>query len=125
MSGLIGKKLGMTSVFDDAGNNQICAVIELGPNVVTQIRTLETDGYSAVQLGFGTKKAKRTTKALQGHFEKAGLDDYPRRVVEFRDHSGAGEYGLGDAVTGGHGVNSHVQHRLCHNVEGRDARDDA
>ncbi|MEL7363770.1 MAG: 50S ribosomal protein L3, partial [Bacteroidota bacterium] len=99
MSGLIGKKLGMTSVFDDAGNNQICTVIELGPNVVTQIRTPETDGYSAVQLGFGTKKAKRTTKALQGHFEKAGLDDYPRHVVEFRDHPGADEYGLGDSVT--------------------------
>ncbi|MFQ5568769.1 MAG: 50S ribosomal protein L3 [Rhodothermales bacterium] len=84
MSGLIGKKVGMTSVFDEWGNNIPCTVIEAGPNVVTQVKHAEEqDGYSAVQLGFGEKKAKHTTKALQGHFEKAGSTP-KQRVGEFR-----------------------------------------
>ena len=84
-SGLIGKKVGMTSVFDDEGNNIACSVIEAGPNVVTHVKEEDgADGYAAVQLGFDTKKEKNTTKAMQGHFTHAGAD--PKRVVkEFRD----------------------------------------
>ena len=96
MSGIIGKKLGMTSVFDAAGNSVVCTVIEAQPNLVTQVKTEDgRDGYNAVQLGFGEKKAKRTSKALQGHFEAAGTGP-KRKVTEFRDF--AGEVGLGDEV---------------------------
>ncbi|RMF55191.1 MAG: 50S ribosomal protein L3 [Bacteroidetes bacterium] len=94
-SGMIGKKLGMTSVFDAAGNQLACTVIEVAPNVVTQVKTRETDGYDAVQLGYGEKKAKRTTKAMLGHFEAAGTT--PKRVLkEFRDF--ALDVSLGDEV---------------------------
>lgn len=85
MSGLIGRKLGMTSIYDQAGNQIVCTVIEAGQNVVTQIRTEEVDGYNAVQVGFGEKKEKRTTKALKGHFAKAGTTP-KRKLVEFRDY---------------------------------------
>jgi large subunit ribosomal protein L3 len=95
MSGLIGKKIGMTSVYDAAGNNIICTVIEAGPNIVTQVRTTERDGYSAVQLGFGEKKEKRTTKALKGHFQAAGTTP-KRKLVEFRNY--ANEVSSGDQV---------------------------
>ena len=72
MSGMIGKKLGMTSIFDDTGRSIVCTVIEAGPNVVTQVKTSDgRDGYDAVQIGFQDKKAKHTTKALAGHFENA------------------------------------------------------
>jgi large subunit ribosomal protein L3 len=71
MPGLIGKKVGMTSVFDEQGKNIPCTVIEVGPNVVTQIKTVEHDGYNAVQLSFGEKKEKHTTNAMLGHFKKA------------------------------------------------------
>lgn len=74
----------MTSIFDDAGRNVACTVIQAGPNVVTQVKTEDTDGYSALQLGFGDKKTKNTTKALQGHFDKAKTAP-KRRIVEFRD----------------------------------------
>jgi large subunit ribosomal protein L3 len=95
MSGIIGKKLGMTSIFDAAGNNVVCTVIEAGPNVVTQVKDAETDGYSAVQLAFGERKPKRTTKALQGHFKAA--DTTPKRkVIEFRDAKL--DAGLGDEI---------------------------
>lgn len=95
MSGLIGRKLGMTSVFDDGGNNIVCTVIEAGPNVVTQVKRYEKDGYDAVQLGFGDKKEKRTTSALRGHFKAAGTA--PKRTVgEFRDYGI--ELALGDEV---------------------------
>ena len=94
-SGMIGKKLGMTSIFDDAGNNVACTVIEAGPNVVTQVKTGETDGYEAVQLGYGEKKAKRTSKAMQGHFEAAGATP-KRKLREFREFEG--EVDLGDEV---------------------------
>ena len=70
MPGLIGKKVGMTSVFTDQGKNVPCTVLEVGPCVVTQVRTLETDGYEAIQLGYGEKKAKNVGKALTGHFAK-------------------------------------------------------
>jgi large subunit ribosomal protein L3 len=96
MTGLIGKKIGMTSVFSVEGKNIPCTVIEAGPCVVTQVKTVETDGYESVQLGFGEKKEKNTTKAEFGHFQKAGVE--PKRdVVEFRDFDG--EYKLGDTIT--------------------------
>lgn len=84
MSGLIGKKLGMTSIFDAAGNHVAVTVIEVEPNVVTQIKTEENDGYSALQLSAFDKKEKNTTKALVGHFAKANSTS-KRYVVEFRD----------------------------------------
>tara|TARA_B100001093_G_scaffold108222_1_gene100456 strand:+ start:2254 stop:2871 length:618 start_codon:yes stop_codon:yes gene_type:complete len=71
MPGLIGKKIGMTSIFNDIGKNIPCTVLEVGPCVVTQVRTLETDGYEAIQLGYGQKKEKNTGKALVGHLSKA------------------------------------------------------
>jgi large subunit ribosomal protein L3 len=94
-SGLIGKKAGMTSVFDDDGNNVACTVVEAGPNVVTQVKTEATDGYSAVQLGFDNVKEKNVTQAMLGHFEKA--DCPPKRMLsEFRDFGE--EVELGDVV---------------------------
>ncbi|NJB37251.1 MULTISPECIES: 50S ribosomal protein L3 [Flavobacteriaceae] len=95
MSGLIGKKIGMTSIFDENGKNIPCTVIQAGPCVVTQVRTEEVDGYSALQLGFDDKAEKRTSKAEQGHFKKAGASP-KRKVVEFRDFEG--EFKLGDTV---------------------------
>jgi len=94
MSGLIGKKVGMTSIFDENGKNIPCTVIEAGPCVVTQVRTEEVDGYNALQLGFDD--AKTANKAAQGHAKKAGTVA-KRKVVEFQDFEG--EYKLGDAVT--------------------------
>ncbi len=73
MSGIIGKKIGMTAIFDDAGKNIPCTVIEAGPCVVTQIKTKDTDGYEAIQVAYDDKKDKHTTKALKGHFAKAGV----------------------------------------------------
>jgi large subunit ribosomal protein L3 len=83
MSGLLGKKIGMTSLFDENGKNIPCTIIEAGPCVVTQVRTKEVDGYEAVQLGFDDAKEKNTGKALQGHFKKAGTSP-KRKVVEFK-----------------------------------------
>lgn len=82
---MIGKKIGMTSIFDEAGNSIPCTVIEAGPNVVTQVKTSDgADGYDAVQMSFGERKEKHTTKAQKGHFAKAGTT--PKRyVAEFRD----------------------------------------
>ena len=82
MPGLIGKKVGMTSVFSADGKNIPCTVIEAGPCVVTQVKTVETDGYSAIQLGFQEKTAKHTNKAEKGHFDKAGVAPQ-RHLVEF------------------------------------------
>ena len=84
--GLIGKKIGMTNIFDDVGNCIPCTVIEAKPNVVTQMKSSEGgDGYDAVQLAYSEKKPKRTSKAMQGHFEKAGTTP-KRKLVEFRDY---------------------------------------
>jgi large subunit ribosomal protein L3 len=79
MSGLIGKKIGMTSIFDDNGRNIPCTVVEAGPCVVTQIRTIEKDGYEAIQLAFDEKKESHTTKAMMGHFKKA--DTTPKKFL--------------------------------------------
>jgi large subunit ribosomal protein L3 len=100
MSGILGRKIGMTSVFDDNGNNVVCTVIETGPCVVTQIKTEETDGYRAVQLAFGDKKEKNTTKALQGHFGAANTTP-KRRLTEFRDYPGLEDLSLGDEIAVG------------------------
>ena len=83
MPGIIGKKIGMTSLFTPDGKNIPCTLIEAGPCVVTQVKTVESDGYNAVQLAYGEKKAKRTTKALAGHFAKASTTP-KKRLVEFR-----------------------------------------
>jgi len=79
MSGLIGKKIGMTSIYDASGKNLPCTVIEAGPCVVTQIRTIEKDGYEAIQLAFDEKKEKNTSKALKQHFAKANTT--PKKIV--------------------------------------------
>lgn len=84
MNGLVGKKIGMTSVFDEAGRNVACTVVEAGPCVVTQVKTEDTDGYNALQIGFGEAKERNTTKAMIGHFEKAKTSP-KRKLVEFRD----------------------------------------
>jgi large subunit ribosomal protein L3 len=83
MPGIIGKKIGMTSLFTPDGKNIPCTLIEAGPCVVTQVKTVESDGYNAVQIAYGEKKAKNTTKALAGHFAKAGTTP-KKRLVEFR-----------------------------------------
>ena len=82
MQGLIGKKVGMTSIFDENGKNIPCTVLQAGPCVVTQIKTVEKDGYFAVQLGFEDKKEKHTTKAELGHFKKVNTTP-KRKLVEF------------------------------------------
>lgn len=84
MSGIIGKKIGMTSIYDEAGNNVACTLIQAGPCVVTQIRNSDADGYNAVQLAYDERKPKNTPKALIGHFKKANTTP-KRKVVEFRD----------------------------------------
>jgi len=96
MSGLIGRKVGMTSIYDENGKNIPCTVIEAGPCVVTQVRTKEVDGYEALQLGFDDKAEKHTTRALKGHFKKAGTSA-KKRVVEFQGFEE--EYKLGDLIT--------------------------
>ena len=99
MSGLIGRKIGMTSLFDENGKNIPCTVIEAGPCVVTQVRTIEVDGYSALQLGFDDKKAKSSNKSLDGHFKKAGTTA-KKKVVEFQGFEEA--YKLGDSISVSH-----------------------
>ena len=96
MPGLIGKKIGMTSVYSAEGKCIPCTVIEAGPCVVTQVKTLESDGYAALQLAFEEKKEKRTTKALDGHFKKANTTP-KKKLVEFSDYDK--EYALGEAIT--------------------------
>jgi len=96
MSGLIGKKIGMTSIFDENGKNIPCTVIEVGPCVVTQVRTNAVDGYEALQLGFDDKGEKHATKADLGHFKKAGTSA-KKKVVEFQGF--VNEHKLGDVIT--------------------------
>lgn len=95
MPGLIGKKIGMTSVFSAEGKNIPCTVIEAGPCLVTQVKTVEIDGYEAVQLAFDEKKEKSTSKPELGHFKKAGVTP-KRSVVEFKGFEQ--EWNLGDEV---------------------------
>ena len=97
MPGLIGKKIGMTSVFGAEGKNIPCTVIEAGPCVVTQLRTVEKDGYAAVQLAYDETTEKHTSAPLQGHFKKAGTTP-KRKLVEFKADF-AGELKLGDVVS--------------------------
>lgn len=94
--GLIGRKIGMTSVFVEDGKNVPCTVIEAGPCVVTQVKTVESDGYTAVQLAFDEKKEKQTTAPMMGHFKKANTTP-KRKLAEFRDWNG--EMQLGDVIT--------------------------
>ena len=97
MSGLIGKKVGMTSIYDANGRNIPCTVIEAGPCVVTQVRLKEKDGYEAIQLAFDEKKEKHTTKAEMGHFAKAGIT--PKRVLaEFTRFEADHQKQFGDIV---------------------------
>jgi len=96
MSGLIGKKIGMTSLFDENGKNIPCTVIEAGPCVVTQVRTESVDGYEALQLGFDDKAEKNVGKAAKGHFAKASTAP-KRKLVEFQDFED--DHQLGDTIT--------------------------
>jgi large subunit ribosomal protein L3 len=96
MPGLIGKKIGMTSVFDENGNNIPCTVLEVGPCVITQVKTKESDGYNAVQMAFDDKKEKNTPKAMVGHFKKANTSP-KRKVIELKgDEHG---FNIGDVIT--------------------------
>jgi large subunit ribosomal protein L3 len=97
MSGIIGKKIGMTSVYNEEGKNIPCTVIEAGPCVVTQVRTKEVDGYEAIQLSYDDKKDKHTTSALKGHFAKAGVS--PKKIVrEFTRFEVGHQKKFGDVV---------------------------
>ena len=96
MSGLIGKKIGMTSLFDENGKNIPCTVIEAGPCVVTQVRTESVDGYEALQLGFDDKAEKNVGKAAKGHFAKASTAP-KRKLIEFQDFED--DHQLGDTIT--------------------------
>ena len=99
MSGLIGKKIGMTSLFDNEGKNIPCTILEVGPCLVTQVRTKEVDGYKAVQLGFDDKPNKHVSKASLGHFSKAKVSP-KRKLVEFQNFEK--ELNLGDTITVDH-----------------------
>ena len=94
MPGIIGKKIGMTSIYSAEGKNLPCTLVECGPCVVTQVKTVEKDGYFAVQLAYGDKKEKNTPKALKGHFKKAGTSP-KAKLVEF---DGFEEVNLGDEI---------------------------
>jgi large subunit ribosomal protein L3 len=96
VNGLIGKKIGMTSIYDANGKNVACTIIEAGPCVVTQVRTEDSDGYAAMQLAYGERKVKNTPAALAGHFDKAGTAP-KHKVLEFRDMNL--EKALGELVT--------------------------
>ena len=95
MLGIIGKKVGMTSVFSEAGKNIPCTVIEAGPCVVTQVRSEETDGYTATQIAFDDLSEKNTNKSTAGHFKKSGANA-KRKVIEFREWDG--EHNVGDTI---------------------------
>ena len=96
MPGLIGKKIGMTSIFSAEGKSIPCTVIEAGPCVITQVKTLENDGYHAYQLAFDEKREKNTSNPLKGHFKKASTA--PRRILhEFKNF--AKEYNIGEDIT--------------------------
>ena len=96
MSGIIGKKVGMTSFYDDNGKNIPCTIIEAGPCVITQIKSTDKDGYNALQLGFEDQKESRVNKPKMGHFKKAKVTP-KKKLIEFRGFDG--EYNLGDFIT--------------------------
>ncbi|MEA5256518.1 MULTISPECIES: 50S ribosomal protein L3 [Arcicella] len=96
MSGIIGKKVGMTSLYNADGTAVACTLIEAGPCVVTQVKTVEKEGYSAIQLGYGEKKEKHTTQPLLGHFKKAGTTP-KKKLVEFKSFEN--ELSLGEVIT--------------------------
>jgi large subunit ribosomal protein L3 len=97
MTGIIGKKIGMTSVYSEEGKNVPCTVIEAGPCVVTQVKTKKVDGYEAIQLSYGERKEKHTTSAMKGHFAKAGVT--PKKVVrEFTRFESGHQKKFGDVV---------------------------
>ena len=98
MPGLIGKKIGMTRIFDDEGVQIPVTIIEAGPCAVVQVKSEESDGYSAIQLGFGAQKAKRASKAEVGHAAKAGLEAAPRLMREFAPDNGE-QYEVGEQLT--------------------------
>jgi len=98
MPGLIGKKLGMTQIFTEDGRAVGCTVLEVGPCPVVQVKTAETDGYEAVQLGFGAQRERRVSKPEAGHAARAGLDHGPRVLAEFELDEGQ-EYELGQSLT--------------------------
>lgn len=102
MSGIIGKKIGMTSLYRADGRNVACTVIEAGPCVITQVKNEETDGYTAVQLGYGERKEKNTPNALKGHFSKANTTP-KKEVVEFRNfrEEFEGQVALGNTISVG------------------------
>lgn len=102
MPGIIGRKIGMTSVYNEDGKNLACTLVEAGPCVVTQVKDKESDGYRAVQLAFGERKEKNTPKALKGHFAKAKTSP-KSKVVEFRDFRAEFEdkVKLGNTITAG------------------------
>ena len=128
--GLIGKKIGMTQIFDEKGNVIPVTVIECGPCVVAQTKTAENDGYDAIQLGFMDAKAKHMTKAEQGHFEKNGLQ-LKKHLKEFR-YEDCSKYNVGDVITvdtfaagekvditgmtKGHGYSGVVKRWNCHKL---------
>jgi len=95
MSGIIGKKVGMTTIFNAEGQAVPCTLIEAGPCVFTQVRTEDKDGYKAIQLGYGEKKEKNTSRSLVGHFKKAGTTP-KRKLVEFKEFEK--EYNLGETI---------------------------
>jgi large subunit ribosomal protein L3 len=96
MKGIIGKKIGMTSVFDETGKQVACTIIEAGPCTVTQVKTTATDGYEAIQIAFGDKKEKNTPKALVSHLAKAGCE--PKSIIkELRNTSLT--HKLGEQIT--------------------------
>ncbi|MBR99427.1 MAG: 50S ribosomal protein L3 [Flavobacteriaceae bacterium] len=97
MSGLIGRKIGMSSLFDEKGKNVPCTVLELGPCVVTQVKTIDNDGYEAVQLGFDDKPDKKVNKSISGHFNKAKVDP-KKKLVEFKMNFEE-DLKLGDTIT--------------------------
>jgi large subunit ribosomal protein L3 len=96
MSGIIGKKIGMTSIVSADGRSVACTVVQAGPCVVTQVKTMDKDGYEAIQLGFGEKKEKNTSSPLIGHFKKANTTP-KRKLVEFKEFTN--KVGLGDTLT--------------------------
>ncbi|MDA9749381.1 50S ribosomal protein L3 [Flavobacteriaceae bacterium] len=100
MSGIIGKKIGMTSIYDESGKNIPCTILEVGPCTITQIKTDDKDGYSSFQLGFD-EKTKNTTKSYEGHFKKSKSKTM-NKLVEFKGFNG--DYKLGDKITVDHFV---------------------